>query len=95
MHSVFFLLSLFDYYLDFPWQGAASEVRVNSIAAGHVFTPIYGDTPRETVAGLAKGVQLIGRLIEPEEVLRNVLNTTALARTHIDYHMFRAVGSRL
>ncbi|CAN0457316.1 unnamed protein product, partial [Scytosiphon promiscuus] len=51
-------------------QGAASGVRVNSVALGHVETPIYGDLPLEMLQGIVKSTQLIGRPIQPEEVKR-------------------------
>ena len=52
-------------------QGAASGVRVNSVVAGHVETPIYGETPREALVAVTGTTQLIARLIQPEEVGKN------------------------
>lgn len=58
-------------------QGAASGVRVNSVALGHVETPIYGGLPLEMLQGITKSTQLIGRPIQPEEVKRCNFSTNA------------------
>lgn len=49
-------------------QGAPFGVRVNSVAPGHVETPIYGDTTHEELTAMTKITQLIGRPIQSEEV---------------------------
>ena len=53
----------------FVLQGAASGVRVNAVAPGHVETPIYGDMPLEMLTGITKTTQLIGRPIQSDEVI--------------------------
>eukprot|EP00752_Nemacystus_decipiens_P011786 g10457.t1 len=54
-------------------EGAASGVRVNSVVAGHVETPIYGDVPREALVAVSGTTQLIANLIQPEEVAKVVI----------------------
>ncbi|CAN0205698.1 unnamed protein product [Pylaiella littoralis] len=54
-------------------EGAASSVRVNSIAPGHVETPIYGEMPRESLVAVSEMNQLIGRPIQSEEVAKVVV----------------------
>ncbi|CAM9633394.1 unnamed protein product, partial [Hapterophycus canaliculatus] len=54
-------------------EGAESGVRVNSVAPGHVETPIYGDMPREALVGVTQVTQLLKRPIKPEEIAKVVI----------------------
>lgn len=51
-----------------PWKGSPTGVRVNSVAPGHVETPIYGGMPVEMLEGMTKTSQLLGRPIQADEV---------------------------
>eukprot|EP00904_Undaria_pinnatifida_P012047 jgi/Undpi1/7973/HiC_scaffold_24.g10445.m1 len=53
-------------------EGAASGVRVNSVAPGHVETPIYEGMPTEMLNEVAKANHLIGRPIQPDEIAKVV-----------------------
>eukprot|EP00752_Nemacystus_decipiens_P011774 g10447.t1 len=54
-------------------EGAASGVRVNSVAPGHVETPIYGEIPHDTLVGITGTTQLIARPIQSEEIAKVVI----------------------
>ncbi|CAN0276227.1 unnamed protein product [Ascophyllum nodosum] len=54
-------------------EGGPSGVRVNSVAPGHVATPIYGPMTHDQLTELTKTTQIIGRPIEPEEIAKVVL----------------------
>ncbi|CAN0276286.1 unnamed protein product [Ascophyllum nodosum] len=54
-------------------EGGPSGVRVNSVAPGHVATPIYGPMTHDQLTELSKTTQIIGRPIEPEEIAKVVL----------------------
>ena len=43
-------------------------MRVNSVVAGQVETPIFGEMSREAVVAITGKTSLIVRLIQPEEV---------------------------
>lgn len=49
-------------------QGSEVGVRVNSVAPGHVETPIYGDMPKESLVAVSQMTQLIGRPATSDEV---------------------------
>ncbi|CAN0041438.1 unnamed protein product, partial [Ascophyllum nodosum] len=53
--------------------GGPSGVRVNSIAPGHVETPIWGSITHDQLAELTKKSQVIPRVIKPEEIAKLVL----------------------
>eukprot|EP00903_Cladosiphon_okamuranus_P015721 g14511.t1 len=54
-------------------EGAASSVRVNSVAPGHVETPIYGELPHDALVGITGITQLIARPIQSEEIAKVVI----------------------
>eukprot|EP00903_Cladosiphon_okamuranus_P015715 g14507.t1 len=54
-------------------EGAASNVRVNSVAPGHVDTPIYGEMPHDALVGITGTTQLIARPIQSEEIAKVVI----------------------
>ncbi|CAM9208614.1 unnamed protein product [Ectocarpus fasciculatus] len=54
-------------------EGAASGVRVNSVAPGLVETSLFGDIPVDTLAGFAGPTQLIPRPCAPEEIAKVVV----------------------
>lgn len=54
-------------------QGAEFGVRVNSVAPGHVDTPMVAAAPREDLIRSIEGTQLIGRIMQPEEVSAGLL----------------------
>eukprot|EP00904_Undaria_pinnatifida_P012051 jgi/Undpi1/7977/HiC_scaffold_24.g10449.m1 len=53
-------------------EGAEFGVRVNSVAPGHVDTPIVAPVPREELMRNIEASQLIGRLMQPEEIAKVV-----------------------
>ncbi|CBN74948.1 short-chain dehydrogenase/reductase SDR [Ectocarpus siliculosus] len=54
-------------------EGAASGVRVNSVAPGLVETPIFGDMPVDTLVAFAGATQLVPRPCAPEEIAKVVI----------------------
>ncbi|CAN0386858.1 unnamed protein product [Ectocarpus fasciculatus] len=53
-------------------EGAASGVRVNSVAPGLVDTPIFGGMPHDTLVAFAGATQLVPRPCAPEEIAKVV-----------------------